>query len=106
MREENEIENVKEVEGNVFTKNESNNIIREDYNPLKVNYKLIYEEREGIQMKELKKEELKEKLNLKEFTNKRIMENINLFSDKEMEIIKNNSLLIEKIYILGVLDNI
>lgn len=33
----------------VFTKKKRNNIIKKDYNPLKVNYDLIYE-REGILM--------------------------------------------------------
>jgi len=31
MREENEIENVKEVEGNVFAKDKSNNILKKDF---------------------------------------------------------------------------
>ena len=48
----------------------------------------------------------KNKLNLKEFTNKRIMENVNLFSKEELTILRNNKTLIEKIYILGLLDGI
>lgn len=48
----------------------------------------------------------KNKLNLKEFTIERIEANADLFSEKELTLIKNNIALIEKIYILGILDNI
>lgn len=40
----------KNLTKNVFTKKEKNNIINEKYNPLKVNFKLIYE-REGLCVK-------------------------------------------------------
>ncbi len=45
-------------------------------------------------------------LNLKKIMNMRILKNANLFSEEEMLIIKNNSTLIQKIYMLGILDNI
>lgn len=60
------VENAK----NVFTKNESNNIMRKKYNLLNKDYKKICE-REGLFMKETKDVELKEiekskELNLKD----------------------------------------
>ena len=50
--------------------------------------------------------ENKEKLELKEFINKRVLNNINLFSKEELSIIKENDTLVEKLYMLGFLDNI
>ena len=49
------MKNVTKKEKKVFTKNEVKDIIRKDYDPLKVNYKnkIIYE-REGQCMKEVK----------------------------------------------------
>lgn len=35
----------------IFTKSERNIIISKDYNPLKVNYKIIYKRRDGLFMK-------------------------------------------------------
>ena len=87
---------------NVFTKKQSRDIIKKDYNPLKVNYK-IYER--GSELFNMEKEN-KKKISLEGFTQERIMQNANLFSNEELTIIKNNSILMEKIYILGVLDNI
>ena len=43
---------VEEKNQKAFTKKESNNIIKKDYNPLKVNYKIY--EREGLFMRETK----------------------------------------------------
>ncbi|MCI8640699.1 MAG: hypothetical protein HFJ59_02340 [Clostridia bacterium] len=42
----------------VFTKKESNNIIKENHNPLKVNYKNLFE-KDGLFMKETKEVILK-----------------------------------------------
>lgn len=49
MKKENEIKKVAKEKRKVFTKKESNNIIKKDYDPLKVNYKIY--EREGLFMK-------------------------------------------------------
>lgn len=49
---------MKKILKKVFTKNKPKDIINKNYNPLKVNYKLIYE-REGIYMES--KKEKKEK---------------------------------------------
>ncbi len=48
----------------------------------------------------------KDELMIRNFASRRIKENTNLFSDEELLIIKNNKTLIEKVYILGFLDNI
>ena len=53
----------------------------------------------------MEKEEVKKELNLNEFINQRIMKNYNLFSEEEITLIKNNRILINKIYMLGILDN-
>lgn len=61
---------MKKVVKKVFTKNKANDIIKKDYNPFEVNYKLIYKRRSGLyKMKRiknlLKKEEIK-KFNFKD----------------------------------------
>lgn len=48
-----ETENIVKQNKNIFTKNRSNNIIRENYNPLKINHKLIYE-KDGFYMEKTK----------------------------------------------------
>ena len=89
----------------VFTKKKIKDIIKKDYNPFKVDYKIIYKRGSRLyNMEDIVLEE-KNKLNLKTFVNERIVKNANLFSEKELSIIKNNITLIEKIYILGILDN-
>lgn len=45
------MKNVEEKSEKIFTKNEKNIIISKDYNPLKVNYKIIYKRRGGLFMK-------------------------------------------------------
>ncbi len=51
----------------LFTKTESNNIIKEDYDPLKVNYRIIYKRRDGLyKMKDEILKELKRDLGFKE----------------------------------------
>lgn len=50
---------------------------------------------------------LKEKgeiLNLKEVVGKRICTNKKVFSAEELTFIKSNSILIEKVYLLGLID--
>ena len=95
-----------EIKEKVFTNKKSNNIIKTIYNPLKVNCK-IYKRGSGLFMKETNEAlENKEKLELKEFINKRVLNNINLFSKEELSIIKENDTLVEKLYMLGFLDNI
>lgn len=90
----------KKLEEKVFTKKKGNDIISKDYNPFEVNCK-IYERRS-----ELQKMEKENKLNLEKFINQRIMDNTYLFSDEELTNIRNNNVLIQKIYILGMLDTI
>lgn len=89
----------------LFTKKKSKVTIEKNYNPFGVNYKIY---KRGSELYKMKKEvlEKKEELNLKEFPIKRIKKNANLFSQEELILIKNNIALIEKIYILGILDNI
>ncbi len=96
--------NEKEKE-KLFTKKKSKVTIEKNYNPFGVNYKIY---KRGSELYKMKKEvlEKKEELNLKEFPIKRIKKNANLFSQEELILIKNNIALIEKIYILGILDNI
>lgn len=51
----------------VFTRRITNDIINKDYNPLKVNYRLIYNRRDGLyKMKNEILNEIKKDLNLKE----------------------------------------
>ena len=88
----------------VFTKRRGNDIINKDYNPFKVN--LIYERRDGLLMKKIEIEKMNNNLNLKQFIYERIVKNANLFSGSEMKIINSNESLIEKIYLIGILDNI
>ncbi len=92
------------VSEKVFTDRERNSKIRKD-NPLKVNYK-IYRRGSGLYKMKGKVWKEKNKLNLKEFTIERIKTNTNLFTEEELTLVKNNIALIEKIYILGILDNI
>jgi len=93
-------------QGEVFTKKKINSTIKKDYNPFKVNYK-IYKRRDGLyNMEDVVLEKNKRKLNIKELINERMKENTNLFSEGELTIIKNNGALIEKVYILGMLDNL
>lgn len=47
------VEKIVKQNKNIFTKKRSNNIIRENYNPLKMNYKLICE-KEGLYMEKTK----------------------------------------------------
>lgn len=56
-----------ENKGKVFTKKKAKDIIKKDYNPLKVNYRLIYKRRDGLYKmeKEILKE-IKVALNIKE----------------------------------------
>lgn len=91
--------------GKVFTNNKINNIIRKNYNPLKVNYKIYKRGSELYKMEDIILER-KNELNLKAFVNERIIKNAILFSEEELSVIKNNSILVEKLYILGILDNI
>ena len=81
----------------LFTKKESNNIIKEDYNPLKVNYKLIYK-REGICMESETLKVLK-KLNKK--YNKREILLLEMIKKSEMfgYNIKETEKLIEEFYL-------
>lgn len=44
-------------------------------------------------------------MNIKEFVRKRINENKHLFEKEELKVIENNENLIEKIYLLGVMDS-
>lgn len=57
-------------------------------------------------MKETEIGKINENLDLKEFIYERIEKNTNLFSDSEMTIINNNRSLMEKIYLIGILDNV
>lgn len=57
-------------------------------------------------MKEIEIGEINENLDLKEFIYGRIEKNASLFSDSEMTIINNNRSLMEKIYLIGILDNV
>lgn len=98
------INELKENEGKVFTKKIGNDIIKKDYNPFEVN--LIYKRRDGLCMKEIEIGEINENLDLKEFIYGRIEKNASLFSDSEMTIINNNRSLMEKIYLIGILDNV
>lgn len=43
-------------------------------------------------------------IGLKEIIEKRVYENTNLFTIEELTIIKSNSILIEKLYLLGLID--
>ncbi len=99
------LKKVKKYRGKVFTKKKVSNKIRKNYNPLKVNNKLFHKRRDGLPNMKNKESENND-LNLKKIMNMRILKNANLFSEEEMLIIKNNSTLIQKIYMLGILDNI
>lgn len=57
-------------------------------------------------MKEIEIREINQNLDLKEFIYERIETNANLFSDSEMTIINNNRSLMQKIYFIGILDNV
>ena len=90
----------------VFTKKKVNSTIKKDYNPFEVNYK-IYQRRDGLyNMQDVVLEKNKKELNIKELIDERMMKNANLFSEGELTIIKSNGALIEKVYILGMLDNL
>lgn len=56
-------------------------------------------------MKELVENETMKKEELNEFINGRIMKNKKIFQKKELEEIEMDNLLIKKIYLLGILDN-
>lgn len=43
-------------------------------------------------------------MNLEKIIKERVDENINLFNNGEIDLIKNNKRLVEKIYLLGMLD--
>ena len=43
---------------------------------------------------------------MEELIKERIKTNENLFTEEELKIINSNDILIEKIYLLGILDNI
>lgn len=98
------IKKAKKNEEKVFTKKRGNDIINKDYNPFKVN--LIYERRDVLFMKKTEEEKINNNLNLKQFIDERIEKNTNLFSESEMKIINSNESLIEKVYLIGILDNI
>lgn len=70
-----------------------------------MNYKIYERGSELYKMGDVVLED-KNKLNLKMFVKERITKNTNLFSEEELSVIKNNSTLIEKVYLLGLLDNI
>lgn len=93
------MKNVVKNEKKVFTKNEVKDIMKKNYNLSKIK---VFLRKRGEKMKV---EVLEKELNLKEIVNERITKNANLFSKEELSIIKNNSTLTEKIYILGILDN-
>ena len=96
--------NLKENGRKVFTKKRGNSKINKNYNPFEVN--LIYKRRDGLCMEEIEIGEINQNLHLKEFIYERIEINANLFSDSEMTIINNNRSLMEKIYLIGILDNV
>ncbi len=56
-------------------------------------------------MKELVENGTMKKEELNEFINGRIMKNKKIFQKKELEEIEMDNLLIKKIYLLGILDN-
>lgn len=56
-------------------------------------------------MKELVENETMKKEELNEFIHGRIMKNKKIFQKKELEEIEMDNLLIKKIYLLGILDN-
>ena len=61
------MKNIVKDEIKVFTKRTSNSKIKKNYNPLKVNYRLIYKRRDGLyKMDNEILKELKRDLNLKE----------------------------------------
>lgn len=45
-----------------------------------------------------------EGMNIEKIVERRLKDNINLFNSEEINIIKNNKNLMEKIYLLGILD--
>ena len=49
---------------------------------------------------------LNKKINVESFVSERLKENKDLFTEEELKIIKGNNLLAEKIYILGMFDNV
>lgn len=55
---------LKENDGKVFTKKEGNDIIKKDYNPFEVDYK-IYKRRDGLYMKNIVLGEIREELDWK-----------------------------------------
>lgn len=65
---------------NVFTKKESNDIIKKDYNPLKVNYK-IYERGSGLFMED---EELNVAKKLSKKYNKKVIVVLNMINKCKM----------------------
>lgn len=89
----------------LFTKKNTKGIIKKNYNPSEVNWK-IYKRKGEKYIMEDKILESKCKLNLRKLAHERIIKNANVFSEKELSIIKNNSILVEKLYILGILDSI
>lgn len=56
----------------------------------------------------MKKEDvvLNKKINVESFVSERLKENKDLFTEEELKIIKGNNLLAEKVYILGMFDNV
>ena len=74
MKEIKEVRKVKKDEEKVFTKRKGKDIIKKNYNPFKVNVRLIYKRRDGLYYmeKEILKE-IKRDMNFKE----RIVININ-----------------------------
>lgn len=86
MEKENEIKNVLKVKRKVFTKEESNIIIKKNYNPFTVNKK--YLQRKGLCMKKEKDillEEIEKQLTL-----------------EEKKIIKKHTNICIKIYKIGI----
>lgn len=98
------LKKVKKNGKKVFTKKKVSDTLKKNYNPLKVNYK-IYKRGSEVHKMENVVLERKNELNLKMLVNERIIKNANLFSEEELSIIKDNSNLIEKLYLLGMLDN-
>lgn len=46
-----------------------------------------------------------EKLNVEKIVKERIKENEKLFTGEELKVIKDNANIIEKVYLIGILDN-
>ena len=57
---------LKKIEEKLFTERKNNDTIKEDYSPLKVDYRLIYKRRDGLYMDKEILKEIKRSLNFKE----------------------------------------